>query len=303
MDARHRLYRKIISVADRLPAPANYYNGRRRWPHELPDNVLLFMRDAVRNLSPRNDADFHHRWVLLIALAGRGTARIDRRPCELKPGRAVLIPPLHLHDYTRVEERELRWLFVTFEWPGHTAHLTPWRGVRTLNAFADEALEALVDTWIASPNGEGTLLAAHVMNLLTLLFADIGRQKTGSRKAEKTAAEGILAAVQSRLHASHVPMRIESLAHQLGSSASHLRARFRREAGISLGRYLREVRLREAAMLLRDEGLSVKAAAQRMGFNDIFGFSRAFKHVVGVPPSQIKRREGNPGRGQRRALN
>src|SRR5436190_9784609 len=103
-----RLYRGLIGAAGDIEAPGNYYRGRRRWPGELPDNVLLFTRSAARNLSPHTDADFHHRWVLLIALAGRGTARIDRQPCELRPGRVVLIPPLHLHDYPELVDEKIR---------------------------------------------------------------------------------------------------------------------------------------------------------------------------------------------------
>jgi AraC-like DNA-binding protein/mannose-6-phosphate isomerase-like protein (cupin superfamily) len=291
MENPHRLYRKIIAATEGLAVPTNYYRGRQRWPSELPDNVLLFMRDAARNLSPRRDADFHHRWVLLIALEGRGTVRIDRQPCELRPGRAILIPPLHLHDYTRMTEPAFRWLFVTFEWPGHTAHSTLWRGVRALNALADEALESLVRTWLMRPAGEGTLLAAQVMNLLMLLYGDKERKPPpAARAAVDAPAPRLIAAVQNRLkQVRNGPVRIDALAQHLGTSESHLRARFRREAGISLGRYLRETRVREAAMLLREQGVSVKAAAERMGFNDIYAFSRAFKHVVGVPPSQVRK--------------
>lgn len=291
MDTRHRLYRRLIVAAESLPVPKSYYQGRRRWPRELPDNVLLFMRDAARNLSPRSDADFHHRWVLLIALAGRGTVRIDRQPCELEPGRAVLIPPLHLHDYTRVAEKALRWLFVTFEWPGHTAHSTEWRGARTLDAAADGALAELMTTWTGRPNGDGTVLAAQVMNFLMLLYSGAGRKPARSLSPErKPATDRLLAAVQQKLRdAGSGPVRIDALARALGSSESHLRARFRQEAGISLGRYLREVRVREAAILLREPGVTVKSAAERMGFNDIYAFSRAFKQVIGVPPSQVRK--------------
>jgi AraC-like DNA-binding protein/mannose-6-phosphate isomerase-like protein (cupin superfamily) len=285
----NRSYRDLIAAAEQFEVPSNYYRGRRRWPSELPDNVLLFMRDAVRNLSPRADADFHHRWVLLVALAGRGTVRIDRQPCELRPKHAVLIPPLHLHDYTQVSERSLRWLFVTFEWPGHTAHSTLWRGERALNQAADHALQALVATWRDRPSGEGTLLAAQVMNLLMALYSEMEAHAKKRATAAEPAASSLLAAVQAQLRLSPgLPIRVTALARQLGSSESHLRARFRAQAGISLGRYLREVRVREAAILLRQEGLTVKAAADRLGFNDIYAFSRAFKHVVGVPPSRVR---------------
>lgn len=289
MTSSHRLYQSLIAAAQTLPVPGNYYRGRRRWPSELPDNVLLFMRDAARNLSPRKNADFHHRWVLLIALAGRGTVRVDREPCELEPGHAVLIPPLHLHDYPRMAPQAFMWLFVTFDWPGHTAHSTRWRGTRALTAPANEALANLVKTWVARPAGEGTLLAAQVMTLLMSLYAEEGKAASAPRISR---AKSILALVQDQLQQdNHGPKRIGQLARALGTSESHLRARFRREAGMSLGRYLREVRVREAGILLREPGMTVKSAAERLGFGDIYAFSRAFKQVVGVPPSHVIRSE------------
>ena len=46
----------------------------------------------------------------------------------------------------------------------------------------------------------------------------------------------------------------------------------------------RDLRLAE---LLLDEGLLVKETAARLGFADAFQFSRAFKRVHGVPPTQL----------------
>ncbi len=42
-----------------------------------------------------------------------------------------------------------------------------------------------------------------------------------------------------------------------------------------------------AAGLLMNEGLLVPEVAQRLGFPDAFQFSRAFKRVYGIPPSQL----------------
>ncbi len=53
--------------------------------------------------------------------------------------------------------------------------------------------------------------------------------------------------------------------------------------------YLMRRKMNYAAGLLMNEGLLVKEAAFRMGFPDAFQFSRAFKRVYGVAPSQLVR--------------
>jgi AraC-like DNA-binding protein len=67
-------------------------------------------------------------------------------------------------------------------------------------------------------------------------------------------------------------------------SESHLRSRFREETRLSIGRYLRETRLRRAANWIKEEGLSVKCVSERAGYPDIHTFSRSFSRVFGHPP-------------------
>jgi AraC-like DNA-binding protein len=87
--------------------------------------------------------------------------------------------------------------------------------------------------------------------------------------------------VRSHLSAA---LTIAELADTLGYSVSHLRAVFRTRLGISLGRYIRESRLSEAAKLLQSSDLKISEVAEKSGFESLFAFSRAFKKAYGMPP-------------------
>jgi AraC-like DNA-binding protein len=52
--------------------------------------------------------------------------------------------------------------------------------------------------------------------------------------------------------------------------------------------FLTRLRMRHAASLLLEGGLSVKDAARATGFADPFHFSRVFKSVHRVPPSRFR---------------
>ncbi len=244
----------------------------------MPDNILLFVRKQSEQVSSKRGGDaFHERWVLLVILAGTGELRLDRQPLRLKPGTVVLLPPLHLHGYVNVSA-DIQWLFVTFEWPGHTALGENWRGVRKLDAKAQQRLAALMRHYLPTERN-GSVAAAHLLELLRQLYP--------ITEPVPSATHALLTAVQAA--AKTAPgEKLPQLAQRLGISESHLRARFRSEAGLSLGRYLREARLREAALWLRTEGLSVKAAAERAQYPDIFSFSRAFRRVLGYTPSSVR---------------
>ena len=281
-DMKNRKAPDLLRLTTGVPDPVDYYHGLRRRSEIPPDNIVVFVRrratDLLRPL--RRGDSFHERWVLLVVLAGTGELRLDRQPLRLKPGMVALVPPLHLHGYVDVAQ-SLHWLFVTFEWPGHTATSENWRGVRKLDAPARRRLAEVVRHYLP-PERDGVLASAQLLELLRGLYP--------TTEPVPASTHSSLAAVQAAAKISPgEPLPL--LAQRLGMSESHLRARFRREAGLSLGRYLRESRLREAALWLRDEGMSVTAAAERACYPDIFTFSRAFRRVLGRPPSAMRKAE------------
>lgn len=64
------------------------------------------------------------------------------------------------------------------------------------------------------------------------------------------------------------PPGLEQLATQVGSSPRNLSRRFQRSLGISMGGYLRELRLERARSLLQEEGSKVEDVARACGFCD-----------------------------------
>ena len=97
-------------------------------------------------------------------------------------------------------------------------------------------------------------------------------------------------------------LTISDIARELGYSVSHLRAVFRDRLGVSLGRYMRESRLSEAAQLLQNSESNVSEIGERCGFESLYAFSRAFRKAYGIPPRAYRQLvvEGNapPSRRQ-----
>ena len=81
---------------------------------------------------------------------------------------------------------------------------------------------------------------------------------------------------------------IERVARDLGYSRQTLYRRLKAE-GTTYERLLDGVR-RRLALRFMSEGLSVKAAAYRLGFSDPAAFSRAFKRWTGSSPSEMRTR-------------
>jgi AraC-like DNA-binding protein len=83
-------------------------------------------------------------------------------------------------------------------------------------------------------------------------------------------------------------VRIGVVARELGCSRQTLYRRLKSE-GVTFEQLLDDLRRRLALRFIREEGMSVKNAAYRLGFSDPSAFSRAFKRWTGVSPTGMRR--------------
>ena len=98
------------------------------------------------------------------------------------------------------------------------------------------------------------------------------------------------------------PVRIDEVARALGCSRQTLYRRLKAE-GATFAELLDGLRHRLALRFVREEGLSVKESAYRLGFSDPAAFSRAFKRWTGASPrGQSAGRSSSRGGGLSRPV-
>ncbi|EOW4975929.1 AraC family transcriptional regulator N-terminal domain-containing protein [Salmonella enterica] len=82
------------------------------------------------------------------------------------------------------------------------------------------------------------------------------------------------------------PLRIETIAHQLGMSISGFHAHFKAATNMSPVQFQKQLRLQEAQRLMLSEGFDAGQAAYRVGYEDQSHFSRDYKRQYGEPPAR-----------------
>lgn len=80
-------------------------------------------------------------------------------------------------------------------------------------------------------------------------------------------------------------LNIENMSMSLGLSRVQLYRKTKASFGMSPTDLLRKFRLRKAAMLLKNGGLTVSEVAYSCGFSSPAYFTRCFREVFGVPPT------------------
>ena len=86
------------------------------------------------------------------------------------------------------------------------------------------------------------------------------------------------------------PLDVPALARIAHVSPAHFSRTFKATFGETPHRYLQRRRIERAMALLRDTAHPVTDVALLVGSNSLGTFSRTFRDVVGVPPSEYRRR-------------
>lgn len=87
----------------------------------------------------------------------------------------------------------------------------------------------------------------------------------------------------------HKPLRIDEIARHAGYSKWHLQRLFQHHTGESLGRYIREKKLRLAAQDLRSTDARVLDISLKYGFESQQSFTRLFTRKFNMSPGSYRR--------------
>ncbi|MFV0341900.1 MAG: AraC family transcriptional regulator [Anaerocolumna sp.] len=94
------------------------------------------------------------------------------------------------------------------------------------------------------------------------------------------------------IHANYNNINLTSLAEHFHKSKSYLCRYIKQETGYSFMHLLKEVRMKQAAQMLKDSQCSVEEIMLSVGYTDISYFYKAFKEYFGMTPVTY-RKQGN----------
>lgn len=82
------------------------------------------------------------------------------------------------------------------------------------------------------------------------------------------------------------PLKIETMARDLGMSVSGFHYHFKSVTAMSPVQFQKQIRLQEARRMMLGENLDVASASSRVGYEDPSYFSREYKKLFGAPPQR-----------------
>lgn len=223
------------------------------------------------------------RGYLAVVLAGRVEKAFARGPLSLRAGNVATVPASAVHTAEFGEDGAR----VVVVQPLGAEEKPYGRLLRELRVLAGCDLAALAERIVAELRARDTAAPVAAEGLTLELVAAAARAGSGPAGRARPAW---LASVLELLHdAGTEPPGLGELAEAVGVDSSHLARVFRREYGVSVGTYLRRLRLDRAAARLARSADPVARIAADEGFADQSHFTRAFRRHTGVTPARYRR--------------
>ena len=163
-----------------------------------------------------------------------------------------------------------------------------------------EGLEHGADAFLAKPF-DLEELHMHIDNLLKSRQRLKGKYSGAQQQADKVEQpevkgndellmERIMKAINKNL--SDSDFNVDMLTQEVGISRAQLHRKMKEMTGISTSEFLRNIRLEQAARLLKEQKINVTQVAYTVGFSNLAHFSTIFRKHFGVAPSEYAEREG-----------
>ncbi len=158
-----------------------------------------------------------------------------------------------------------------------------------LNPGIDEALINYLRDLVKNLKSENFIrnhaaILSEILHIIDCFYRLDRMNSENSRTEEKI--------IQACEKMSRVPSRstdVPKLAKQLGMSYENFRKQFRNITGMAPKVFLIRKRIEEAQLLLHDPGLTIGDISGKLGYPDIFSFSRQFKKYTGKNPSAYRK--------------
>ena len=255
----------------------------------LPTDIGYFPKASGHFMKRAEGVD---QAVLIYCVKGQGWCEIKGTRHEVHDGDLLVVPPGSPHVYGADEQRP--WTIFWVHVKGESVPLllselgiTPESPVLYLGedpelmGLFEELLEVVEHGYAASRLLYASQILGHLMGLMIWNRA---RNWRGHLDVAQKVAQSI---VFMKQHLSQ-PGTAASFAALANLSESHYRSLFKQQTGYAPMDYFIRLRMHKACQLLDTTSLNVKEIASAVGYDDPLYFSRVFKAVIEMTPSQYR---------------
>lgn len=221
---------------------------------------------------------------LYLIESGEGCLQTETATVIMKPGMAYFVPTRTNHSYSC--EKALTKLFFHLNL-FKSDRYDLFRGIERILEIPmpPNILESMQRAYAGNTFADGLIAREQLYRVLNLVVQQYNLTQNRLPVYSKCVSDAI-AYILSNLSAG---LHVDVLAQRCYVSKSYLEKLFRKEVGVSVGKYIDDQLMRAAQEKLDQTNDSVAKIGQSLGFNDPYYFSRRFKQLCGITPLRYRR--------------
>lgn len=220
----------------------------------------------------------HKSYEIMVYLAGTGYLKTPNKDYEFSPGSVIIVPPDTPHGSVSKSGFKNISIEGSFEKVLHYKDVT----VKTDNK--DREAVRLAEMIYNNRFKNAAYLAALCAALVRWIASESDNPSDLNREVDN-----IIYKISENFFDSEIDLN--DILKQSGYAPDYIRAHFKRITEKTPCEFLNGMRIKHARFLIEvySKNVSLSEVAERCGYNDYVYFSKKFKAVLGVSPSEYKR--------------
>ncbi len=274
------------------------------------NDILNFM---TINIDPQyvDIIEMHDFWEIVYIESGEAVAMADDRDVPLFPGDVIFHKPGEVHSIKSANGTTAKAFFICFHSTNKSAKIFESLKISLENEqkqmiyrLYDEARKIYLNrkkyyhSVIFSssalspdaPTGAQQLFKIHLEEFLISVIQLVEKRANVITYESKEELEGLI--YQKMLEkisaAVYSSISVEDILGEFNYGKTYLSQLFKKHCGLSIMQYYNSLKIKEAKKLIKEGKLTMAKISEKLGFNNQYYFSRVFKKVEGVSPTEYK---------------
>lgn len=249
--------------------------------------------------------DEHRQWCheISLILSGEADFIVDQTVYKVKEGDLILCPHGSMHSIKATSE-SMRYLYLGFSidlnhldlaqeelsflQKANSYFLDPPHILVHDLQYVIQPFTLLVNEFSNLDEFSQVSIRSQLMSLITMVMR-AGQDVTVTRSStnEEAVYSGLICKVVRLLEANDYKIsQVSQVADMLGYSKYYLSHLFKDKTGMTMQRFISEMRVKKSMELFSIGHTSITEVAEYLNFNNVQTFSRSFKNINGMTPSQ-----------------
>jgi AraC-like DNA-binding protein len=211
-------------------------------------------------------------YIIHYIVTGNGVFFVSDEKYELRPNQIIITSPGQVYRFHADADDPMHYIFIKF--CGSTAQKTeslprvlPIDGAPLIN--------------IINCNKESNTAEEYITAQLYLLFSQLF-EVSQKKNDYITIIKNFISANRDS------NITVENVCNLVNLNRQYVSALFKKETGITIQQYMIAMRIEKAKLLLKQQ-ISVTETAMDCGYESVYSFSKSFKRVVGITPSEFQK--------------